>query len=702
MTMITQIPFSTLNQPARLSLYNQMQQDYLHFSAIFSDETLNFVSDNEPQSGQTVTITLRTARNNVNGASLMQENGGCEYPMHRSHSQGLFDFWQTDVMITETFCYYFQILKVNATPYYYNKRGIFKDIDHHYNFRLIPGFKTPDWAKGAVMYQIYVDRFYNGDQTNDVVSNEYAYLGKSAKRIEDWYQDVAVEDICNFYGGDLAGVMEKMAYLRDLGVDAIYLNPIFVSPSNHKYDIQDYDYIDPHYGVIIHDGGSPLNLDSFRNKNATMYIQRTTDRTNLEASNQLMIKLIQTAHQNGIKVILDGVFNHCGAFNKWMDREGFYYQAGYPTGAYREIDSPYNGYFKWYDKDWPNNDCYDSWWGHDNHPKLYYENSESLYHYILDIAVKWVSPPFNADGWRLDVAADLGYSKEFNHCFWRDFRAVVKKANPNAIILAEHYGDPGDWLAGDQWDSIMNYDAFMEPLTWFLTGMEKHSEGYRGDQFCNAMSFEGAMRYHMSRLTVPSLQTSMNQLSNHDHSRFLTRTNMTVGRLHTMSARAADAGVNRGIMMEAVVMQMTWPGAPTIYYGDEAGLTGWTDPDNRRTYPWGREDETLLAFHKEMIRIRQKYDCLKAGSLEYLFNDYGIISYGRWNHRNGIAVILNNNSIEQELNIPVWKINIDPNAQMTKLISTHMTGYCTEQVSFPVRDGMLSITLAPYSSMVLA
>ena len=129
------------------------------------------------------------------------------------------------------------------------------------------------------------------------------------------------------------------------------------------------------------------------------------------------------------------------------------------------------------------------------------------------------------DGWRLDVAEDLGHSKEFNHRFWRDFRDAVKEANPNALILAEHYGDPKDWLAGDQWDTIMNYAAFMEPLSWFLTGMEKHSDEYVPDRIGKIGDFEGAMRHFMASFLTPSLMCSMNQLSNHDHSRFLTRTN---------------------------------------------------------------------------------------------------------------------------------------------------------------------------------
>lgn len=153
-------------------------------------------------------------------------------------------------------------------------------------------------------------------------------------------------------------------------------------------------------------------------------------------------------------------------------------------------------YFHFYDENqWPDNGTYEGWWGHDTLPKLNYEGSEDLYRYILEIGKKWVSPPYNADGWRLDVAADLGHSPEFNHQFWRDFRKAVKSANPDAIILAEHYGDASSWLQGDAWDTVMNYDAFMEPISYFVTGMEKHSDAYEPGAQGDSERFENAMRY---------------------------------------------------------------------------------------------------------------------------------------------------------------------------------------------------------------
>lgn len=312
-----------------------------------------------------------------------------------------------------------------------------------------------------------------------------------------------------------------------------------------------------------------------------------------------------------------------------------------------------------------------------------------------------MSPPYNADGWRLDVAADLGRSNEYNHEFWKKFRKVVKEANPEALILAEHYGDPSEWLEGDEWDTIMNYDAFMEPVTWFLTGMEKHSDEAREDLRGNADAFVNAICHHMSNMMTPSLQVSMNELSNHDHSRFLTRTNHRVGRAQKLGAEAANENVNVAVMREAVVMQMTWPGAPTVYYGDEAGVCGFTDPDNRRTYPWGHEDQELIAFHREMIRIHKRYPVFREGSVQMLEWRENVLAYARTDQNQRIVVIINNSDALEEVTVPVWQAEIPMRGRMRRLMYSYHEGYTTEYEEYIVEDGEIVVNMGAYSALVL-
>ena len=625
--------------------------------------------------------------------------------MEKAETKGEFDYYTIDWKLNEeAFSYCFEIWD-GETVCYYNQCGTAGEIVEFYNFVIVPGFSTPDWAKGAVMYQIYTDRFYNGDPSNDVETNEYYYIGGYSSRVKDWGKYPATMGVREFYGGDIRGVMEKLDYLQDLGVEVLYFNPLFVSPSNHKYDIQDYDYIDPHYGVIVADGGEVLPEGETDNAKATKYQKRTTDIRNLEASNQLFIEFVEELHRRGMKIILDGVFNHCGSFNKWMDRERIYEdQEGYEPGAFVSPDSPFRSYFRFFREnaeDWPYNVHYDGWWGHDTLPKLNYEDSVKLENYILYIGRKWVSPPYNVDGWRLDVAADLGRSNDYNHEFWKKFRIAVKDANPNAIILAEHYGDPGSWLQGDEWDTVMNYDAFMEPFTWFLTGMEKHSDEMRMELLGNGDNLVGAITHHMSNMLTPSLQTAMNELSNHDHSRFLTRTNHMVGRVETLGSKAAEEYVNPAVMREAVAIQMTWVGAPTIYYGDEAGVCGFTDPDNRRTYPWGKEDQELLGFHKEMIRIHKEHPALRTGSLNILAWKENIFSFARFNQEEQIVVIINNRSELAEVTVPVWRAEVPVKGRMKRLMYSYEDGYTTAYEEYLVQDGEVVVNMGAYSALII-
>ena len=688
-------------QALKVMQYVYNTKTALNFGALFADGTDSYRHPAELKVGDSVTLRFRTGQNNVDAVYLIYNGERCL--MQVESRDGLFDYYSYTISeVTSDIDYYYMILAGNVVCYY-NKLGTQKDLNSDYNFQIAPGFSVPKWARGAVFYQIFVDRFYNGDTSNDVLDNEYCYIGEHTRRVTDWFKYPDNMDVRSFYGGDLQGVMDKLDYLQGLGVDVIYLNPIFVSPSNHKYDIQDYDYVDPHFGKIVKDTGECLPEGCKDNRQASRYITRVTDKENLEASNELFAKLVEEIHKRGMRVILDGVFNHCGSFNKWLDRECIYEnQEGYEKGAYVDYESPYRSFFKFQDPwQWPYNGTYNGWWGHDTLPKLNYEESEKLYEYIMRIGEKWVSPPYKVDGWRLDVAADLGYTEEFNHRFWRDFRSRVKKANPEALILAEHYGDPKAWLLGDQWDTVMNYDAFMEPITWFLTGVEKHSDEFRGDLLGNPDAFTGALRHHMSRFNQNSLEIAMNELSNHDHSRFLTRTNRRVGRIHTMGPEAAEENINKGVFREAVVFQMTWPGAPTIYYGDEAGLCGWTDPDNRRGYPWGREDQDLIQFHRDIIRVHKSSEALMKGSVMFLHGTYKVVSYGRFLPGEAVVVILNNDYETQELKLHVRRLGIRDGAVMKTCITTTESGYSMEESEYTVANNKLKIKVSPISAVVL-
>lgn len=672
--------------------------------SMHADETAQFRAPYQPNIGDDVTLTIRIGREDEADVWLIMD-GREDVPMKRVREDSHFSYYeaQTGRLSDAPLSYHFRVDYADAVLYY-NKLGVCEVVNTDYDFHIYPGYYVPEWAQGAVIYQIFVDRFCNGDPANDVQTGEYAYIGGQVSHADTWDALPGRFDVRRFYGGDLQGVRQKLDYLQDLGVEVIYLNPIFVSPSNHKYDAQDYDHIDPHLAVIPFDEGEVLPEGSFDNHEATRYINRTTRKENLEAADAYFAELVREIHARGMKIILDGVFNHCGSFNRYMDAEFLYSdRPGYEPGAFITGSSPYHSYFSFEeDSFWPCNRAYNGWWGHRTLPKLNYEASPELEADMLRIGRKWVSEPYCADGWRLDVAADLGHSEAYNHEFWKKFRTNVREAAPQTLILAEHYGDPAAHLSGGEWDTVMNYDAFMDPVTYFLTGLDKHSDSYDGGRLGNGDWFFRNITHHMSRMSGPSLLAAMNELSNHDHSRFMTRTNHTVGRLSSRGSEAAERGINKAVFRLGVVMQMTWPGAPTVYYGDEAGLVGWTDPDNRRTYPWGREDLEMIEFHHYIIGIHKRTQCLRTGSLVLLTAQPGMISYGRFDESGYAVVVVNVSEAHQKLYVPVWRVGApenDPEA-ICRVMQTGISGYNVGRVPYETRDGYIVADMAPTSCAV--
>jgi len=665
--------------------------------ALFTDETECFKTPYEPFPGDSVTLYFRTLKNDV--SSVYVVFGETEHRMKKLRQDSdMFDFYAFTFKCRAKAVSYYFCIEDEDERVFYNRLGVVTSNQDEYNFGFVPGATVPDWAKGRVFYQIFCDRFYNGDKTNDVVDSEYYYTGGHVKK-RDWYSIPDTLDVNNFYGGDLQGVEQKLDYLVSLGVEAVYFNPLFVSPSNHKYDSQDYNAIDPHLAVIEDDGGAPMQEWEHNNGYASKYIARVTSKKNLRLSNEYFAAFAQKLHERGIKVIMDGVFNHCGSFHKWMDREGIYVsREGFEKGAWQSVESSYRDYFKFWHPHRLGSE-YEGWWNYQTLPKLNYEKSEKLCEEIYKVGEKWVSAPYGADGWRLDVAADLGHSEKFNHKFWKTFHQRVRAANPEAFIFAEHYGDPGPWLMGGEWDSVMNYDAFMEPVTWFLTGMEKHSEYIDYGKHLDGNVFFSTILKNMAHFPRNALDSAINQLSNHDHSRFLTRTNMRVGTLATMGGRAAEEGVNPKIMYLAVLIQMTWPGSPSLYYGDEVGQVGWTDPDSRRSFPWGMEDWEMFEVYRSAIALRKKINCLRLGSLIPLDSGHGYIVYGRFNKEDCAIVAINAAQKPVSVTVPVWLITGERTDELTKIYTVGCEEGAFPQ-KLPIKFGRTVIELPPESGCV--
>jgi alpha-glucosidase len=486
--------------------------------------------------------------------------------------------------------------------------------------------------KNGTMYQIFPDRFYDGDTSNDVTSGEYTYGGCATER-HAWGSSVLPNVRgCRtevFFGGDLAGIDQKLSYIkRTLGADIIYLNPIFNSPSNHKYDTQNYYEIDPAFGT----GG-------------------------------ILRKLIADIHGSSSGppgyIILDGVFNHSGDSNCWFGKMTYGSISCPQQGAYRSQSSPYYRFYTF--RSWPND--YSSFYGFGGMPKLDYGARGSavrnqIYGTVSSVMQTYLSRPYDIDGWRLDVAQSLDAhgndgSDSTNHQIMREMRSAVLSVNPNAEILGEYWGDASPWLDdGKEWDGAMNYNGFTRPVSEWICGEDE--DGKIASLDVSTLDH----RLHASRADLPVdvQETMTNELGTHDTVRFATRCGGDIRKTYL-----------------GLIFQFTYVGTPTIYYGDEYGMRGGADPDDRRTFDWSRGNttDTAVALTHKLVAIRNRYPALRTGSYATLLTDDArdIYAFGRFDASHRIAVVLNSGVDMQTVTIPAYQLSMTNGSRVTDLLT---------------------------------
>ena len=454
---------------------------------------------------------------------------------------------------------------------------------------------TPDWLKGGIFYQIFPDRFYNSGKKKVGVPDD-RILRTDTENQPYWKPDETGEVRNNdYFGGDLAGICEKLPYLKSLGVTGLYLNPIFEAHSNHRYNTADYEKIDPLLGTEA----------DFRS-------------------------LCAEAAKYGIRVVLDGVFSHTGSDSRYFNREN-----RYPTlGAYNSKASPY---YPWYTfSEYP--DKYKSWWGFETLPEVN-EESPAYLDFITGrdgIVRRWLRA--GAAGWRLDVADELP------DAFLDALAKAAKAEKPDALVLGEvwedattkwAYGVRRRYLLGGQLDSVMNY-PFAEAVLEFARGGA-------------AEAFQRAVTPILEHYPKPVLDVLMNHIGTHDTERAVTRLAGESARFHDRAWQAqqtlSDEAYQKGVQLLklAAVLQYTLPGVPCVYYGDEAGMQGYKDPFNRGYYPWGRENQGLLAFYKKLGALRHALPALRDGKMRFVSAVLGCVAYTRESTDGAVLVIANRN-----------------------------------------------------------
>ncbi|CAH1211358.1 Cyclomaltodextrinase [Paenibacillus plantiphilus] len=557
---------------------------------------------------ETVHVRIRTKRGDVervdviHGDKCMPWSAMETEAMRIMGSDELFDYWEAAVEpLYRRLCYGF-ILTAGDQQLWYTEKGfsaappaVHLGLFEYPCLHSVDILKPPAWVKDAIFYQLFTERFANGDPSISP-DNVLPWGGKP--------------EYDNFFGGDLQGVIDHLDHLTELGINAIYFNPLFAAPANHKYDTGDYMRVDPHFGT-----------------------------------NETLRTLVDACHARGIRVMLDAVFNHCGVtFAPFVDV------------MEKGEASEYSDWF--HIRKWPlavedGIPTYETFAFEATMPKFNTENPQ-VKAYLLSAAKYWIEE-IGIDGWRLDVA------NEVDHQFWREFRAVVKRANPEAYILGEVWHDSLMWLLGDQFDGVMNYPLTNATLDFFVFG------------HMDAVSFADTVSGQLAGYPKQASEACFNLLGSHDTVRLLTL-----------------CGNDKRRMKLAVLFQFTFAGAPCIYYGDEIGLNGEFDPDNRKCMEWdvSRQDRELFAYHQSVIALRKKHSALRTGAFRILLAEENgrRIAYERSDGQERIIVMMNPS--EEARTVPVmlpageWK-----------------DGFSGELVS--VSGGSYSDELTPYEYRVL-
>ena len=585
--------------------------------SVHADGTAAFVSNPHPTLGETVKIRIRMYETApVKGVLLRSIPNGMEWlePMYEWKREQGFVYYEAPLKMTETRMQYHFYLVCGDAVYFYTQREITTYVpDHTYDFVLLTDYVQPEWVKDAVFYQIFPERFCNGDPSNDVQDGEYSQAGWPTIRMKSW-EDKALtynEGHClDFYGGDLQGVKEKIPYLKELGITAVYLNPIFFAPSAHKYDCLDYFHVDPHFG-----------------------------------GDEALADLTAALHENGMKLILDISINHTGIDHKWFNRDAAWFDKS--LGAFNNPDAPERDFYFFGE-----NNSYHGWMGVSTLPTLNYTSDalrEVIYRAEDSVLKKWLKPPYSIDGWRFDVADVFARNDKVQlaHELWPEIRKSIREVNPQAYILAEDWGDCAEYMQGREWDSPMNYYGCGRVMRQFLGEtdpfMAKHHLLRNIPYKMTAEDVKSRVLQHLAKLPYALWENQFNLLGSHD-----------IGRLHN------DPAIHPEEYRGAVLFQFMLTGAPSVYYGDEAeteGVIGTLD-GCRYPMPWGKDFRSSDTFklYQTLAHTRTAHPALRRGGMKFLYAADYVVALARFLGDEVFVGILSTNGEDVTVRLPLGAV----------------------------------------------
>ncbi len=549
-------------------------------NSIHHSGSSRYIFPNGPRLGDEVTIRLRMALTSPVQQVLLRTSPDGEQHYTSLHPEdldqsGACRWWRTSIRLTMPLTAYRFLIISEDGAYWYNAGGLhsFNPTDAE-DFRILADYQTLPWLKNSVFYQIFPDRFADGDPSNNVRNGEYEYGGFPA-RARRWGEPPTSGSraaMVEFYGGDLAGITAHLDYIASLGANALYLNPIFTAFSNHRYDVTDYFSVDPHLG------GNPS-----------------------------LVNLRQALNERGMRYILDIVPNHCGFLHPWFQ------------AALADPAAPTAEFFTF--REHP--DDYETWLGVRTLVKLNYRSTtlrNVMYAGPDSVFRHWLRPPYSADGWRIDVANMVARqgADQLGLEVARGFRQAVKTENPHGYLMGENFFDATHQLQGDCWDGVMNYSGFALPLRDWLGPVRIFVPGQT--QWINSgnpLTTQAlADSWRAFRAAIPWVVATQqfNLIGSHDTPRALS---LLEG--------------NRDLLRLVVALLFTYPGVPCVYYGDEIGLGGGQGMYSRQCMNWDTStwDMELQAFYKALIHLRRTSPALADGGFQVLWTEDDTLVYQR-------------------------------------------------------------------------
>jgi alpha-glucosidase len=583
-----------------------------HLIGIHHDGSSLYVSNPSPSIGDDVHLTLRVPKSaNVQAVALRTtpDGEGHHDQMTLTGEDQLSNFWGITIKITMPVTHYrFELLLPDGL-YHYNGLGISRsNMPDLFDFKLLADFQAPSWVTEAVFYQIFPDRFSNGDPAISPQDGEWSNDNHtvSLKTWDDLPSPFKENGALDFFGGDLIGIQQKLDYLQDLGITALYLTPIFPSKSNHRYNIDDFYNVDPHLG-----------------------------------GNQALINLSNAMHERGMKLILDITPNHTSNTGEWF------------TSAQHDENSPYADFYTFHQRP----DDYVAWLGVRTLPKLNYSSQklrETMYAGDDSIMRHWLREPYQIDGWRLDVYNMTGRQGilQLNKEVGQGIRQAVKAENPDAYLFGEHFFDGTPHLQGDEMDATMNYHGFNIPLWRWLSGFD---HPYHNDNhLLPTEAFDEQLRNFRAPLPWIIARMQFHQLGSHDTHRILNVVNH-----------------DKTLVKVGTALLLAYVGVPCIYYGDEIGMEGARDPDNRRPMIWDdeRQDHDMRAYHQHLIALRKNTPAFTDGGYQTIHAEGDIWAFMRGAYGQQVLVIGYRGGATEALQIPVVAGGLADGTRLKDLIS---------------------------------